>query len=58
MDLVTVRAVSYTHLKSGPVRGRDSKELAAYEACAEAVHGDLTLYRLLFSDLEEGRNRI
>lgn len=50
---ILIRAV-----KSGPVRGKDSKGLAAYEACAEAVHGDLTLYRLLFSDLEEGRNRI
>ena len=50
---ILIRAV-----KSGPVRGRDSKELAAYEACAEAIHGNLTLYRLLVSDLEEGRNRI
>ena len=43
---ILIRAV-----KSGPVRGKGSKELAAYEACAGAVCGNLTLYRLLFPDL-------
>ena len=43
---ILIRAV-----KSGPARGKDSKELAAYEACAGAVCGHLTLYRLLFPDL-------
>ena len=43
---ILIRAV-----RSGPVRGKGSKELAAYEACAGAVCGNLTLYRLLFPDL-------
>ena len=43
---ILIRAV-----RSGPVRGKGSKELAAYEACAGAVCGTLTLYRLLFPDL-------
>lgn len=45
---ILIRAV-----KSGIGKRDTKKNLEAYEACAHAVHGDLTLYRLLFPQDEK-----
>ena len=45
---ILIRAV-----RGGSVRNGRKKGLAAYQACAEAFNGDLTLYRLLFQDLKK-----
>ena len=45
---ILIRAV-----KSGIGKRDTKKNLEAYRACADAVHGDLTLYRLLFPQDEK-----
>ena len=45
---ILIRAV-----RSGFGKRDVKKGLDAYKACAEAVHGDLTLYRLLFPEVEK-----
>lgn len=40
-------------VKAGAFKGSRKKGLEAYESCAEGLHGDLTLYRLLFQDLKK-----
>ena len=48
---ILIRAV-----KSGLGKRNTKKGLEAYKACADAVHGDLTLYRLLFP--ESGKEEV
>mgnify|MGYP006927821706 CR=1 FL=1 len=42
-------------VKTG-IRGNRAKEIEAYRACAGAVKGDLTLFRLFFPDGEKEGN--
>ena len=42
-------------VKTG-IRGNRAKEIEAYQACAGAVKGDLTLFRLFFPDGEKEGN--
>ena len=45
---ILIRAV-----KSGFGKRDTEKGLEAYKACAKAIHGDLTLYHLLFPEVEK-----
>ena len=49
----TPKNILFRAVKSGFGKRDTEKGLEAYKACAKAIHGDLTLYHLLFPEVEK-----